>query len=147
MKFTPNPSSWGPLPGEDIKEVGNITYAHFDKKERKFPAGDFSPAMSNLQKQVLRRRADDNTTEFTFRHDAAEENSFQLVDTSKSAVRKTKGKSFDQFNFHQNETYKRRFNEVYLIQMILFYIVFSLRCFFSCSLSLYILFLIFPSIL
>lgn len=99
LKFTPNTSSWGPIQGDEIKELGQITYAHYDKKERKFPAGDFSPAMSMGQKQGTRRRGDDNTTEFTFKFDAAEESSFQLVDSSKTAARKAKCK-FSIFFFY-----------------------------------------------
>jgi len=86
-----NPSGWGPSNGEALEAFNAIPYAHFDKKERTWRAADFSaqgqahslksPYMSKYSR---RDEASSSNAEFAYQHNAAEDQTFQLVDTSKS---------------------------------------------------------------
>ena len=88
-----NPSGWGPRAGMTSSVVGNIPYAHFDKKERIWRAADFSlqgqaynAKVASFQQSRFRRdeQYGPQNADFTYKHDSAEDSSFQLVDTSKS---------------------------------------------------------------
>ena len=88
-----NPSGWGPRTGMSSGIVGNIPYAHFDKKERIWRAADFSlqgqaynAKVASFQQSRFRRdeQHGPQNADFTYKHDSVEDSSFQLVDTSKS---------------------------------------------------------------
>ena len=91
-----NPSGWGPRNGEQLPAFGNMSYAHFDKKERTWRAADFSlqtqqyqayqAAKSSYSNQRFNRRDEYSVSnaDFVYKHDTVEDQSFQLVDTSKS---------------------------------------------------------------
>lgn len=86
-----NPSGWGPRSGESLQAFHDIPYAHFDKKERTWRAADFSiqgQAFSQKNQYANRyNRRDDfssSNAEFVYRHDTADDQTFQLVDTSKA---------------------------------------------------------------
>jgi hypothetical protein len=81
--------SWGPVQGARIALFDNVPYAHFDKKERCNRHADFTqnPAMQRYVPKS--RRIDDSmlNADFVYKHDAVEDSTFQLVDTSKTQSR------------------------------------------------------------
>jgi hypothetical protein len=86
-----NPDGWGPINGEKVFKFGNIPYVHFDKKEKVSRPADFvsqtSSSTSNYPRSnyIRRRVAEDGLGgDYFAKHEANEEKSFQLVDTSKS---------------------------------------------------------------
>ncbi len=85
-----NADGWGPVAGEKIPAFIGVPYAHFDKKDKIGRAADFVSQNYQNQRQQ-RRRYDDMATDFAYRYDAAEDSTFQLVDTVKT-VRKNGGK-------------------------------------------------------
>ena len=99
-----NPHGWGPRNGEPIPQFSDIPYAHFDKKERTWRAADFSAqGQAFSQKNTAfsnryNRREDPSSAnaDFVYRHDMAEDQSFQLVDTSK-----TQNKRFTAGNLYE----------------------------------------------
>mmetsp|Transcript_21070 Transcript_21070/g.21767 ORF Transcript_21070/g.21767 Transcript_21070/m.21767 type:complete len:580 (+) Transcript_21070:69-1808(+) len=92
-----NNDGWGPILGERLIPFDDVPYAHFDKKDKCWRHADFS-TQGQTQKQYNRYRprgtggagGDDTSgnTEFIYRHDAAEDSTFKLVDTSKTQGRK-----------------------------------------------------------
>jgi translation initiation factor 3 subunit D len=99
-----NSNGWGPFCGEALTTFDDMPYTHFDKYTKTNRVADFSAyAMSSsgadgttrggkeMNKYQLRQQKmrDDMQTEFLFKHDAADDSSFQLVDnTSKSQTKK-----------------------------------------------------------
>ena len=86
-----NPSGWGPRNGDALEAFSDIPYAHFDKKERTWRAADFSlqgqaHSLKNPYANRYNRRDDapNSNADFVYRHDTTEDQTFQLVDTSKS---------------------------------------------------------------
>lgn len=86
-----NPQGWGPRNGDPLRAFSDIPYAHFDKKERTCRPADFSlqgQAFSlknpNAYRYNRRDEYSSSNAEFVYRHDAAEDSTFQLVDTSKT---------------------------------------------------------------
>jgi hypothetical protein len=75
-----NPEGWGPSTGGRLPIFEGVPYAHFDKKDRQVRPADFLSTNTNTNNKFQRRFE----TDFTYRHDAAEENTFQLVDTTKT---------------------------------------------------------------
>lgn len=75
-----NPEGWGPSTGGRLPIFEGVPYAHFDKKDRQVRPADFLSTNTNTTNKFQRRFE----TDFTYRHDAAEENTFQLVDTTKT---------------------------------------------------------------
>jgi len=97
-----NPTGWGPRNGEPLQAFKDIPYAHFDKKERTWRSADFSLlGQAFNQKTTYSNRytkKDDmssSNADFVYRHDAVEDQSFQLVDTSK-----LQNKKFTTSNFY-----------------------------------------------
>lgn len=85
-----DPEGWGPV-GESTVAFDDIPYAHFDKKDRCWRHADFSQqgqSHHNQKAQYGRYRGRDDgrdgNAEFSFKHDAAEDSTFKLVDTSKA---------------------------------------------------------------
>lgn len=86
-----NPDGWGPISGEKILAFDGVPYAHFDKKDKCGRAADFTQPQQNFQRRY-NRRDDGVATEFSYKHDAVEAGSFQLVDSAKAATKKYSGK-------------------------------------------------------
>lgn len=85
-----NKFGWGPTNGDPLPKFSDIPYAHFDMKERTWRAADFSiqgQAFNQKNPNAYRYRREElssSNAEFVYRHDAAEDQTFQLVDTSKA---------------------------------------------------------------
>lgn len=86
-----NADGWGPMNGEKVSKFGNVPYLHFDKKDKISRPADFvsqsSSSASNYPRSnyIRRRVAEDGLGgDYFARHEANEEKSFQLVDTSKT---------------------------------------------------------------
>ncbi len=85
-----NPDGWGPRLGEKYGVFDSVPYAHFDKKDKCGRPADFTQATLPYQRNYQRFRRDDGTVlnaDFAYRHDNVEDQSFQLVDTSKTQSR------------------------------------------------------------
>lgn len=85
-----NPSGWGPAPGGKVATIDDMPYAGFDKKDKCNRVADFSMNPQNQNKQYQRYRRDGDhsaNAEFSYKHDAVEDSSFQLVDTFKTQVK------------------------------------------------------------
>ena len=91
-----NASGWGPIAGTPLNAFDEVPYAHFDKKERCGRPADFTQSAYYSQRmsyreQRLRERGGggvpEGNAEFTYRHDAVEDSTFQLVDTTKATNR------------------------------------------------------------
>ena len=85
-----NNDGWGPVNGEKIPAFIGVPYAHFDKKDKIGRAAYFVQNNQNMRQQFQRRRNDDMATDFAYRHDTAEDNTFQLVDTATKAQGRNK---------------------------------------------------------
>lgn len=83
---TSNEGSWGPSSSSTPVSLYNMPYAHFDKKDKCNKAADFTQQTQYQSKyQVYKKREGEGvSTEFSYAHDQAEDQSFQLVDTSKT---------------------------------------------------------------
>ena len=81
-----NSDGWGPINGEKILAFDDVPYAHFDKKDKCSRVADFAQSYGQtFQKPYQRYRRDEvGNADFAYRHDAAEDSTFQLVDTSKT---------------------------------------------------------------
>ena len=84
-----NPDGWGPVAGEKLDIFGDVPYTHFDKKDKLGRHADFvQSAYPSYQQKTTsyQKRRDDyfQNNDFSFKHDAAEDSTFQLVDTSKT---------------------------------------------------------------
>ncbi len=84
-----NPDGWGPMAGEKLDIFGDVPYSHFDKKDKLGRHADFVMAsMPSYQQKTThyQKRRDDyfQNNDFSFKHDVAEDSSFQLVDTAKT---------------------------------------------------------------
>ena len=91
IDITVNSDGWGPVASGDKSSVvlNGVPYAHFDKKDRISRFADFS--QSQQQRQYRFRRDENSTTEFSYRHDAVEDSTFQLVDSAKTGAKKYPG--------------------------------------------------------
>lgn len=78
-----NSDGWGPVTGGRLPIFEGVPYAHFDKKDRQVRPADFVSTNAPVQQRFQRRY--DTATDFAYRHDVAEDQTFQLVDTAKSA--------------------------------------------------------------
>ena len=80
-----NEEGWGPSSSGAGPSFYNMPYAHFDKKDKCGKVADFTSSAA-YQKQFARyrREGDGVATEFAYKHDTQEDQSFQLVDTAKS---------------------------------------------------------------
>ena len=87
LEINENVGGWGPIAGQPLNAFDEVPYAHFDKKERCGRPADFSHMPSYYSQRMnyrdYRSRGGDGNAEFTYKHDAAEDSTFQLVDTSK----------------------------------------------------------------
>ena len=88
----PNPTSWGPPSEEDISNPNAplskfrlLPYAPFGRSDRLGRSADFT-SRNTYHQRGQGRRGGDNNEEFQYKVDAAEESSFQLVDTSRAAT-------------------------------------------------------------
>ncbi len=82
-----NTAGWGPINGATLAAFSDVPYAHFDKKERisrvaELATGSSNQYKNNQQFQKFKRDGDTNA-EFSYRHDNADDSTFQLVDTAK----------------------------------------------------------------
>lgn len=87
LEINENVDGWGPVAGTPLLAFDEVPYAHFDKKERCCRPADFTQNAYFSQRanyREFRNRGGDGNAEFTYRHDAAEDLTFQLVDTSKT---------------------------------------------------------------
>ena len=75
-----NANGWGPVNGAELSTFSDVPYAHFDKKERVNRAAELGGSQYGRQYQ---RRGGEANTEFAYKHDNAEDSTFQLVDTAK----------------------------------------------------------------
>ena len=95
LEINPNPDGWGPVSGAPLLVFDEVPYAHFDKKERCGRPADFGfNTFGNYQRNNYRdyRKKDvEGNAEFTYRHDAVEDSTFQLVDTSKTQSKGGRG--------------------------------------------------------
>ena len=94
-----NPGGWGPTEDDLPKQFLDVPYAPFGRGDRLGRAADFTASAYYQQKQKYRRERDARDRDgdfknetFQFKHDAAEDASFRLVDTAK----KQTGSRFDQ---------------------------------------------------
>jgi hypothetical protein len=82
-----NVDGWGPVSGEKVQTFDEVPYAHFDKKDKCYRVADFSQNTygQQYQKPYQRYRRDEQgNQDFSYKHDAVEDSTFQLVDTSKT---------------------------------------------------------------
>lgn len=90
-----NPDGWGPMACDKLDIFGDVPYTHFDKKEKLGRHADFvmSATSSYQQRPNPRRRGDDylQNNDFSFKHDAVEDSTFQLVDTAKTQAKSKYG--------------------------------------------------------
>ena len=86
-----NTDGWGPVNGEKVSTFDEVPYAHFDKKDKCYRVADFSQNSYNQQYprpyQRYNRRDEMGNGEFSYKHDAVEDSTFQLVDTSKTQAK------------------------------------------------------------
>mmetsp|Transcript_12129 Transcript_12129/g.12200 ORF Transcript_12129/g.12200 Transcript_12129/m.12200 type:complete len:585 (+) Transcript_12129:62-1816(+) len=88
-----NVDGWGPKLGEKFGMFDSVPYAHFDKKEKCGRPADFTQGTQPYHQrsyQRYRQKGDDASglnADFVYRHDNVEDQSFQLVDTSKTQSR------------------------------------------------------------
>lgn len=88
-----NAEGWGPQSGEKMAAFEDVPYAHFDKKDKLYRAADFTQQMNANQRSYSRRREEPANTEFVYKHDAVEDSTFRLVDTSRSTTKKQLGRT------------------------------------------------------
>ena len=86
-----NADGWGPINGEKVSTFDEVPYAHFDKKDKCYRVADFSQN-SYMQQyprpyQRYNRRDESGNVDFAYKHDAVEDSTFQLVDTSKTQAK------------------------------------------------------------
>ena len=89
-----NAEGWGPQSGEKMAAFEDVPYAHFDKKDKLCRAADFTQQTNVNQRSYSRRREEPAHTEFAYKHDAVEDSTFRLVDTSRSTTKKQLGRTF-----------------------------------------------------
>lgn len=87
-----NKEGWGPVSGEQSDLFQQVPYSHFDKKEKYGRPADFVQQAMGLgyQRSAYQQRKRDEYlahNHFNFKHDVEEDNTFQLVDTSKTHSR------------------------------------------------------------
>lgn len=85
-----NADGWGPINGEKVQTFDEVPYAHFDKKDKCNRVADFSQNTygQQFQRPYQRYKRDDmGNVDFSYKHDAAEDSTFQLVDTSKTQAK------------------------------------------------------------
>ena len=86
-----NADGWGPVNGEKVSTFDEVPYAHFDKKDKTYRAADFSQNSYSSQYpkpfQRYHRRDEMGNVDFSYKHDAVEDSTFQLVDTSKTQAK------------------------------------------------------------
>jgi Eukaryotic translation initiation factor 3 subunit 7 (eIF-3) len=90
LEVNHNPDGWGPVSGTQVAAFSDVPYAHFDKKDKCHRVADFTQGAygQQYQKPYQRYRRDEQgNVDFTYKHDAAEDSTFQLVDTSKSQTK------------------------------------------------------------
>jgi hypothetical protein len=90
-----NLDGWGPVSGERSIVFHGVPYSSFDKKEKCSKAADFTVQQQQAQQQqrIYRNRREDaiGNTEFAYKHDAAEDSTFQLVDSTKTTTKRFSG--------------------------------------------------------
>eukprot|EP01036_Dinobryon_divergens_P028544 gene28544-37502_t len=98
LRINFNPDGWGPISGEKAAPLSQqVPYAHFDKKDKVGRTADFVFQQYQQQQQSqnqnsyfaqkqlyqARRREEQlaalGTTDFSYKHDAAEDSTFQLI--------------------------------------------------------------------
>lgn len=81
-----NKDGWGPVGGEKSSSFFGIPYAHFDKKDKIGRPADFTVQGSSAfpRQHFQKRREEHGATDFSYRYDAVEDSTFQLVDTTKA---------------------------------------------------------------
>eukprot|EP00981_Chlorochromonas_danica_P016285 scaffold16511_cov318-Ochromonas_danica.AAC.1 len=86
-----NKDGWGPLGGEksfSASSLFGVPYAHFDKKDKIGRPADFTASQGSSQygsrQHYQKRREEHAGTDFSYRFDAVEDSTFQLVDTTKT---------------------------------------------------------------
>jgi translation initiation factor 3 subunit D len=85
-----NAESWGPTTENVPVQFANVPYAPFGKGDRLGKVADFTPQAHRYQRRYDRRDGTgDTNAEFQYKYDAAEEESFELVDNQ--AVKTGKG--------------------------------------------------------
>lgn len=85
-----NADGWGPVNGEKVSTFDEVPYAHFDKKDKCYRVADFSQNSygQQYQRPFQRYRRDEmGNVDFSYKHDAVEDSTFQLVDTSKTQAK------------------------------------------------------------
>lgn len=85
-----NADGWGPVNGEKVSTFDEVPYAHFDKKDKCYRVADFSQNSygQQYQRPFPRYRRDEmGNVDFSYKHDAVEDSTFQLVDTSKTQAK------------------------------------------------------------
>eukprot|EP00597_Dinobryon_sp_UTEXLB2267_P016926 CAMPEP_0201109842 /NCGR_PEP_ID=MMETSP0812-20130820/67985_1 /ASSEMBLY_ACC=CAM_ASM_000668 /TAXON_ID=98059 /ORGANISM="Dinobryon sp., Strain UTEXLB2267" /LENGTH=603 /DNA_ID=CAMNT_0047372013 /DNA_START=11 /DNA_END=1822 /DNA_ORIENTATION=+ len=100
LRINFNSEGWGPTSGERLAQLlEQVPYAHFDKKEKVGRTADFvfqqfqqqsqsqGSFISQKQMHYARKREEHlaaiGTTDFSYKHDAIEDSTFQLVDSTK----------------------------------------------------------------
>ena len=86
-----NSEGWGPINGEKLTSFYEVPYAHFDKKDKLYRPADFVQSTQTYQQKSFTKyhKKDEafQNSDFTFRHDTAEDSTFQLVDSSKTQTK------------------------------------------------------------
>lgn len=102
-----NADGWGPVNGDPLSILNDVPYAHFDKKERIGRPADFTQNSYNYHQKYQRNRYGDQNTEFVYKHDTAEDSSFQLVDTVKNKSKGGQGQ-FKRMTMNQRQNQVRQ---------------------------------------
>lgn len=93
LDINANPNGWGPVSGEPLDAFDDVPYAHFDKKDKCNRPADFTAGQSyyqQLRQSRFNQRRDEfgiANADFSYRHDALDDSTFQLVDTSKTQTK------------------------------------------------------------
>lgn len=100
MDISFNGDGWGPVSGDKSVVFHGVPYAHFDKKDKCWRPADFAQQQQQIQNQQQRQyryRREENVgnTEFAYKHDAVEDSTFQLVDSTKTTTKKFTGGSLN----------------------------------------------------
>ncbi len=88
-----NPDTWGPVRSSgDLFVTGDLSmpYAHFDKRDKIWRSAAFVQQQQPTTQMNNKKQRDglNPNADFAYKYDAQDDSTFQLVDTTKSQVKK-----------------------------------------------------------
>lgn len=86
-----NKDGWGPVSGDKSLFFFGVPYANFDKKDKIGRPADFAAQGSSNYLRQHKRREEHGTPDLSYRFDAVEDSTFQLVDTAKTGSKMKTG--------------------------------------------------------